>query len=574
MTVKRTLIAAPAVLLLLLSFASVPGPLGASVVHHPWLTLLLLAAGAAAAGTRHAEQTARKLGRSLFESRDMIFYSALWVTAIILYSLAGWFLFQSQPHLDDGVASLFQARLFARGEIVTSLAPARDFFWQVFVLDDSNGLPHRCGMYPPGWPALLVPGVWLGIPWIINPILGGALAAAVTMLGTDLFNRTTGRTAGLLTLLSPYITTLSATYLSHIATALLCTLCAWSVFRLVRAGTWYYGAIAGLTWGWAFLCRPLTALVVGAVIAIIPLCSFKRALAAWRAVALALLLAGAAGGIQAGFQKITTGDASTPGHVLGMGRRGKFGFVKLDWVRTHTPELGARHTLDRMRFLNDRLTGWPVGVFVLAAIPLFCRGGRWRDAWLLLPIIALALIYAFYWYYEILLPARYLEAGTPFVLILSGRGLQIVFERTRSVKYPAAAVGACLIFALITIPADYLSAFEPDHGDVEPHLIRTLKKHDVQNAVVFYDAVDRDPVESHAFNDYYATAFLHNDIDLKGDIVFARNLKERDVELFDLYPGRRYYLYRYSREHQRPVLYEILPTAGLFDVVPATPVKK
>lgn len=564
---KRTLIAAPAVLLLLLSCARIHGPLNTSVANHPWLTLLLLAGAASMVRSRRMGDATRRLGHLFFESRDAAFYSAVWVAAVVLYSLAGRIIFQSQPHLDDGVASLFQARLFARGEIVTGLAPARDFFWQIFVLDDSNGLPHRCGMYPPGWPALLVPGVWLGMPWIINPILGGALAVAAAMLAAEMFNRTTGRITALLTLMSPYAAVLSATFLSHIATALLCTLCAWSVFRLVRTGTWHYGAVAGLTWGWAFLCRPLTALVVGTVIALIPLFSFKQALKAWRAVALALLLAGAAGGIQAGFQKVTTGDASTPGHVLGMGRRGKFGFVKLDWARTHTPRLGMEHTLDRLRFLNDRLTGWPVGVFVLAAIPLFCRSARWRDAWLLLPVIALAFVYAFYWYYEILFPARYLEAGTPLVLVLAGRGLQIIFEKSPSAKYPAAAVLACLLFALITVPADYLSAFEPDHGDVEPNLMRTLKKHSVENAVVFYDAVDRDPIYDHAFNDYYATAFLHNDIDLKGDVIFARNLRGRNVELFVLYPGRRYYLYRYSRERHKPAFYEMIPKEELFEVI-------
>lgn len=60
-------------------------------------------------------------------------------------------------------------------------------------------------MYPPGWPALLTPGVWLGAPWLVNPLLGADLAVATGALGRELVDEQTGRVASLLALTSPFV---------------------------------------------------------------------------------------------------------------------------------------------------------------------------------------------------------------------------------------------------------------------------------------------------------------------------------------------------------------------------------
>src|SRR5262245_30054222 len=85
------------------------------------------------------------------------------VIRIILFSMAMSALvsrtvFERLPDLEDEVAYLFQAKTYARGELVIpSPQPSRSF-WQPFVVD-YQATGNRFSKYSPGWPALLTLGV-------------------------------------------------------------------------------------------------------------------------------------------------------------------------------------------------------------------------------------------------------------------------------------------------------------------------------------------------------------------------------------------------------------------------------
>ena len=57
--------------------------------------------------------------------------------------------------------------------------PFREFFDYAHMINDGR---WYC-QYPPGHSLLLVPGVWLGVPWLVNPILGGLSVYGVFLLG-------------------------------------------------------------------------------------------------------------------------------------------------------------------------------------------------------------------------------------------------------------------------------------------------------------------------------------------------------------------------------------------------------
>jgi hypothetical protein len=38
---------------------------------------------------------------------------------------------------------------------------------------------------PPGWPLLLLPGILLGVPWLVNPVLGALTLPVVYRLGVS-----------------------------------------------------------------------------------------------------------------------------------------------------------------------------------------------------------------------------------------------------------------------------------------------------------------------------------------------------------------------------------------------------
>ncbi|MEO0565884.1 MAG: hypothetical protein AAF125_27490, partial [Chloroflexota bacterium] len=56
--------------------------------------------------------------------------------------------FERLPHLEDEIAYLYQARVFARGEVTAPAPKPERAFWQPFVLHrDGNAFSK----YPPGW---------------------------------------------------------------------------------------------------------------------------------------------------------------------------------------------------------------------------------------------------------------------------------------------------------------------------------------------------------------------------------------------------------------------------------------
>ena len=367
-----------------------------TAIDHPERALICLVLAAVFLAVPWTAEIRKKLSSLIFESRSGRFEWVIFTIGLIWYSILSFKLFQGIPHLDDAVASLFQAKVFASGNITLPLPEHAEFFRVFGVLAAESGLDHQVGMYPPGWPLLLAVGQIVGIPWIVNPILGGLLAVFTGRLGRELFSEDVGRMAAILCLCSPFLGVLHATHLSHTATALGGVVAWWAGIRMVRTGQLRWGLIAGLVLGLAFLCRPLTAAVCGVGLGLGLLFYVKPVdlLRSWKPILAAVIIVLGAAGTQLAFNKASTGDAFTAGHVVGLGRRGKMGFVKLDHVRTHTVELGVEYSRRRLVAMNQTLNGWPLPAMMLALVPLAFDPHRWRAIWLLLPLTGLILAYA------------------------------------------------------------------------------------------------------------------------------------------------------------------------------------
>lgn len=575
--IMKTLFAIGACVLLGVSLLGDGPAVTPAVVRQPWAIALCVIAAVVLVWPARLAPVRARMGRLLFESGKRWFYGVLLALATIVYSIAALKIFNGVPHLDDSVAALWQARVFAAGHISLPLSALPDFFEVFGVLGADAQLGHQVGMYPPGWSLLMLPGVLSGLAWLVTPLFGGALVIVIARVAAEMYGEKTGRIAGLLALTSPIISGLSATMLSHVPTALFLTLTLWAVLRIVASGCRRYGALAGVAWSMAFLCRPLTALVIGCVLALWPLTNWRASLRAWQAILIALLFAGAGAGTLAAWQKASTGAASVPGHMIGMGRRGQFGFVRLDWARIHTIEIGRQFTLNRMKIMNTQLTGWPLPALTLVLMPFLLGTGRWREAWLLGPWLALLGVYAGYWYWEECYPVRYTFSGVPPLLVLAAHGLTSLEGFLKEKGPRSGAIARCFIMAgmlfagCVAVPHNY-TYLKTLMTDVEHTLPRVVKACDLHNALVFLSAQGRFPTDGDTFNDYYASGFLMNNLDMSGDLVFARDLQERNQELMAIYPGRRYYRYVYFRNNARAALFELVPcTNGVVEIPVSIP---
>lgn len=171
--------------------------------------------------------------------------------------------FEAVPHLEDEVAYLFQAKVFARGQAVAPLEFPQSAYWQPFVIEHESGA--RFGKYPPAWPMALVGGVLLGLPAFVNAALAALTVVLTYRLGRDAFNRETGVIAAALTAFSPMALLLNGTLMAHTVALCWATLFMWAYLRMTRSKgglALRWGAVSGAALGLLVATRPLSAVAV------------------------------------------------------------------------------------------------------------------------------------------------------------------------------------------------------------------------------------------------------------------------------------------------------------------------
>ncbi len=501
------------------------------------------------------------------------FNCALLLIGAVGYSFLCFHVFNGMPRIDDSVAALFQARIFANGSMIwpmpANVQPWFDIFGVVPPLDKPD---HWTGMYTPGWPLLLMVGVLLGTPWIVNPILGGLLCIVIAEITTDRYGKLTGRVAGIMALVSPYIGVVSASYLSHTAAALFVALAWWSTARLLTTHQWRWGLFAGSAIGFTILIRPEAALIIGMVIAVGTLIQWRRSLAVWRQLF-------AAGGVALVFvalllawQDHSVGKAGHFGHRIDMGVAANFGFGRVgDSGYVYTPGKARMHSEQRLEAVHQRILGWPLPAVILLLTPLLLARPYWRNLWhslwLLMPLTVLTGLFYFYWYYEEWLPGRYFFPAVPFLVVLMAHGWHVWHQRLSQFSairaLPALLLIVGSVFSLAYSAPQYHKFFKLHHGDVEDLLTHYLEEHQLDNALILYRSLGKQSYGQ--WNDYYATAFMQNDLDLKGKVVIARDGAHRkpnqvvreNNELFAIFPDRNYYSYTFNQATGRARMFKL-----------------
>ncbi len=106
---------------------------------------------------------------------------------------------------------------------------------------------------------------------------------------------------------------------------------------------------------------------------------------------------------------------------------------------------------------------------------------------------------------------------------------------------------------------------------MESVLPRVVRAYDIRQAVVFMDQVGEGTDQFDPRNKYYATGFLRNDLDLRRDVIYALNRREKNIDLMRAYPDRSYFLYRFDRTTSRAFLYRLWPEGESHRTEPVPP---
>jgi 4-amino-4-deoxy-L-arabinose transferase-like glycosyltransferase len=184
--------------------------------------------------------------------------------SFMLTALISGRVFERLPHLEDEMAYLFQARIFAKGDVVAPTPDNHGAYWQPFVIrNPEDGV--RFGKYHPGWPALLAIGILLGQAWVMNGFFASLTVCLTYRLGREIFDEDVGLIGALLVTFSPMALLLNGTLMSHTSALCFSTVFIYGYWRTTQPRhPIRWAVMAGIAIGIVFTIRPTAAIAVSA----------------------------------------------------------------------------------------------------------------------------------------------------------------------------------------------------------------------------------------------------------------------------------------------------------------------
>jgi hypothetical protein len=395
-----------------------------------------------------------------FSFSRLLVIAAVWTTAIsALLSILS---YQRHPHLQDEVVYLHQARMLAAGTLSIP-APAVSGAFDFYLMDTKDG---RWFATPPvGWPAVLAVGVFAGVPWLVNPVLGGIGVVLAGLLVRELYDRRIASLVVIILCASPWFLFINMSYMTHSLTLVCGLLAALGLLRASGKRALIWAVAGGAALGYLSLIRPLEGVILGTLLALrgIGLGGPRLRLAPLVAFSTATVLVGS---IVFPFNHALAGSPTkfpindyldrTFGpnvNALGFGPGRGMGWG-LDPYPGHSSVEAVINTNLNLFSLNRELTGWGTGSILLLAFGVLTLRGT-SDRLMLATILAVVAVHAFYWYsggpdfgarywYLILIPC----------LVLTVRALDRLAERIHPSDHAGqrvwAAVGVLVAVSLMT----------------------------------------------------------------------------------------------------------------------------
>lgn len=347
---------------------------------------------------------------------------AAWV--LVAASLLAVFSYQNHPHVPDEVVYLLQARYFAEGVLTLPVPPAP----LAFNVDLMHyGDTRWWSSVPPGWPLALAIGVKLGVPWLVNPVLGAANVLLAHAVLASMYEKRVVRLTTLFLATSPWFVFMSMNFMTHQVTLFFALLGAVAVARLrgdrerqgrVRATTLAGLVAGGFAIGLASLVRPLEGLATALLLGFwsLPPRWWTHLATAGRLASLlpsVILAVGAmaGGALVRPYNRHITGD---PGYFpimayvdkyyargsndMGFGPNRGLGWSGLDPFPGHGALDVAVNANLNVTTTNVELLGWATGSLLAIFLLLALRRLRRPDWWHLAVLALIAGIHSFYWF--------------------------------------------------------------------------------------------------------------------------------------------------------------------------------
>ena len=502
-------------------------------------------------------------------------WAFLAVTVGLSIISSAWFAYDvmdRRTHIVDESAMLFQAEVLASGRLYAKAPPVPEAFDYEFIIVDG---PKWYGKYFIGQSLFLVPGVWLGVPWLMHPLLIGACVWLTYVLGRDLLNEKIARIAAILMVFSPLRLYIGGTMMGHASSLFMLLVFAVATLKVVRdPKRWGWGLVAGGFLGLACNARPLTVVGMAGAMGIAAMIAIE-----WRRLSIKTVVAFSAAlaigvGIFFAYNKALTGSATlTPFNKWSANDRLGFGpEVGLEYWRKQD----KGHTLYRGLFVdayqNSYYIGssvigwgditWPLLLLPLVLVPPWMAASptvrkRWRGAgWTLSAVwLSLAFVHVFHVSSgELWGQPRYWSEALPEMILLIAITLAMarvalprvcrqvgIFPAVRTGRSAVWLTGVMLVVASWYIGHRQLINKSEIFVQVA-NVPRLAANEGNSNALVFMKTGSFRTVAKDKKGDEYLNVFMENNPNLTSPVIYARDLgPAKNAELAKHFLDRKLY---------------------------------
>ncbi|MBN1356347.1 hypothetical protein JXA40_08815 [bacterium] len=467
------------------------------------------------------------------------------VAFTLISGITAYFMLGATPRVLDSFNYLFQAENFARGQLYAPVPAVKECFEFPFIVMQDE---RWYGSVYPGFSVLLALGVGIGLPWMVNPVLGGLGLFMIYKAGRVFFHERLARCAVLLLLISPFYRMISAIHMSHASAMILALAGVMLLWKWIVSGRTAHPGIptaAGLFLGYEYITRPQTAAIVSAPFLFYGVWRFLKGAIRIKHILLfiiPLLIFYLAMGVYN--LELTGNPQHSPRYHVDPARRLGFGDdlgAPLPGGNRsgHTPGRGLSNVEVLLNLWNSDLYGWgawgPFGfctLLVLAAVVL--PPYRIIDGVLAGGIVCNCVLYVFYFTPSPNFGPRYLAGIIPATAFLTLRGCEKLVAGTRDYfedpSRPAFFCRLTAVFLIVISWGLFLPLHTSHYGMLPPMTPKTVVPVSVRP-----DSVVVIPEEFYTMN-----IFTWNSPDLDG-IIFLRDPGEALMEkLGDAYPHRTF----------------------------------
>ena len=492
-----------------------------------------------------------------YHFKERYFVGSLLILCLVTTGIISYVVLDHIPHVVDSIAQVFQAKIFRMGKLTVPLPPHKEFFDYMFIINDLTWYSQ----YPPGHCLVLMLGLFAGAPWLIGPLLGTISLFIFYLLIKSLYRDTRLAYLGTaLFLFSPFFLFMSSSHMNHTSTLLCILLFIYSYQRTFSSDASTWALIAGVSLGYAATIRPLTAVAIG-----IPFIynllrctvikreiNIKKALIFFGGIALmaAVLLL---------YNYLTNDNPFLFGYQKKHATLGFLGTAQEG--PTHTLEGGVINTSNNLIGLNTFLFEWPLPslIFIVILFTIPRRKNRW-DYLFLSSSITLMIGYFFYYFQDYCFGPRFYYSLLPFMVILTARGFFTLSQFLEQKQYSKRNVEAtlyvllslCFLYTFSVSLPRLVKKYSNDYWGVTSRIHTAVNGQGLTDAIVFLDCWDAsDNTQPNRL--YYGSGFQFNSPDLNDEVMYVLDLKDKNSELMDAFPAKRYYRCTFLAEEKSTI---------------------